>query len=581
MEAAILLGLVGIGYLKNKEQKTPIDSTVIEDISKVNTGNVYDSTNYYKETNEQVKELAKENFTDSFDPDKNVFNSKKVPKRETLITDLKENFTDSVYSSISDNYIDQGDFLKNDQGISAQPFFKKAPAELDLSDTRQLDRHQGDNRLKESKRETAPFFQWEKNNNVFGNQFGEYIGDKSRYNESFNKNNELPFEQQRVSHIDSKSDLNREIKQIIADKTNIDILRSKNDQKVTYGGRVVSGKNVSEKRGNMGEFNHYDPDSFYENKDGERNFVTTGAFLKKAERPEQLLKETYRTTLNDQPIGIAGADYSDGQKRQKSRNPLKIQLPNDPIRNQGPGQFNGGSEFSRKGYRAMPNEREVTGERTYEGNLRKEVNNPNMGILDNAKKTIKETTIDSKNNGYLSNTTVNNQMGLLDGAKVTKKQTTIDSQNNGYISGGYNRLTSGYEEQRATVKETTLSEYTGNAGSVYFSGNMATDNYKNAETNPNKEIIAQGRAPTLNNTKIVNGPENMDIDIKKLNSDYMNQSENKLTHVYNSGPTTDQYDITTYKDKLDDTSIAGRIDKDLLNPFRENPYTQSLSSFAY
>ena len=151
MEAAILLGLVGIGYLKNKEQKTPIDSTVIEDISKVNTGNVYDSTNYYKETNEQVKELAKEKFSDSFHPDKNVFNSKKVPKRETLITDLKENFTDSVYSSISDNYIDQNDFLRNDQGISAQPFFKKAPAELDLSDTRQLDRHQGDNRLKESK----------------------------------------------------------------------------------------------------------------------------------------------------------------------------------------------------------------------------------------------------------------------------------------------------------------------------------------------------------------------------------------------------------------------------------------------
>lgn len=581
MEAAILMGLLGIGYLKNKEQKTPIDTSVNEDISKINTGNVYDSTNYYKETNDQVKKLAKENYDDSFNPTKNVFNSKKVEKRDTLISDLKENFTDSVYSSISENYIDQSDFLRNDQGITSQPFFKKAPAELDLQDTRQLDRHQGDNRLKESKKETSPFFQWEKNNNVFGNQFGEYIGDKGRYNESFNKNNELPFEQQRVSHIDSKSDLNREIKQIIADKTNIDVLRSKNDQRVTYGGRVISGKDLSEKRGNMGEFNQYDPDSFYENKDGERNFVTTGAFLEKSQRPGQILKETYRTSLNDQPIGIAGADYSDGQKRQQSRNPMKIQLPNDPIRNQGNGQFNGDADFSRKGYRPLPNEREVTGERTYEGNIRREVGNPKLGILDGVKKTIKETTIDSKNNGYLSNTTINNQMGLFDGAKVTKKQTTIDSQNNGYISGGYNKLTMGNEEQRATVKETTLSEYTGAAGSAYFSGDMAIDNYKNAETNPNKEIIAQGRAPTLNNTKIVNGAENMDIHIKKLNSDYMNQSENKLTHVYNSGPTVDQYDITTYKDKLDDSSISDRIDKDLLNPFRENPYTQSLSSFAY
>jgi hypothetical protein len=45
MEAAILMGLLGIGYLKNKEQKTPIDTNVNEDISKINTGNVYDSTN--------------------------------------------------------------------------------------------------------------------------------------------------------------------------------------------------------------------------------------------------------------------------------------------------------------------------------------------------------------------------------------------------------------------------------------------------------------------------------------------------------------------------------------------------------
>lgn len=581
MEAVILLGLVGVGYLKNKEAKTPVDIVVSEDSKKYNSGNLYDSTDYYKETNEQIQELSEKSFNDSFKKDTNVFNSKKIPKRETSVDSLKENFTPSVYSSISGNYIDQSDFLTNDQGITAQPFFKKTPAELDLNDTRQLDRHQGDNRLKESKRETAPFFKLERNNNVFGNQFGEYIGDKSRYNESFNKNNELPFEQQRVSHIDSKSNINREIKQIIADKTNIDTMRTKTNPKLTYSGRVISGKDISEKRGNMGEFNHYNPDGFYENKEGERNFVTTGAFLEKSERPDQLLKETYRTSLNDQPLGIAGADYSDGQKRQKMTDPTKIQLPNDPIRNQGPGKYNGDADFSRSGYRAVPNEREVTGERTYESNVRKEVSNTNMGILDTVKKTIKETTIDSKNNGYLSNTTINNKMGLLDGARVTKKQTTIDSKNNGYISGGYNKLTSSYEEPRATVKETTLSEYTGVAGSAYFNGNMDIDNYKNAETNPNKEIISQGRPPTLNNTKIVNGAENIDIDIKKLNSDYMNQSENKLTKVYNSGPNVDQYDITTYKDKLDDSSITDRIDKDLLNPFRNNPYTQSLSSFAY
>ena len=46
-------------------------------------------------------------------------------------------------------------------------------------------------------------------------------------------------------------------------------------------------------------------------------------------------------------------------------------------------------------------------------------------------------------------------------------------------------------------------------------------------------------------------------------------------------PTDNNCEITTMKDRLEDTSIATRIDPSLLNPFRNNPYTQSLESFAY
>ena len=89
----------------------------------------------------------------------------------------------------------------------------------------------------------------------------------------------MPFEQERVSHIDTKSGVNREIKQLIAEKTNIDKLRTKTNQKNTYEGRIISGKSMNENRGNMGKFNQYDPDKFYENSP-DRYFTTTGAFLK-------------------------------------------------------------------------------------------------------------------------------------------------------------------------------------------------------------------------------------------------------------------------------------------------------------
>ncbi len=578
MEAAVLLGLVAVGYLKNKKDDgdNPIITNVNSNVNMSNGENIYDSGDYYNETKKEVKDLVKNNFNSSMNEGSNVINDKNLDRNLNV-----EGFQELIYSNNSGETIDSEDFLRNDQGITSQPYFKKAPNPIDFNDTRSLDRHQGDNRLRESKREQGQMFPLERNDNVFGNQFGEYIGDKSRYLESRVKKNELPFEQEKVSHIDTKSNINSEIKQMIADKTNIDLLRTKTNQQKTYEGRIVSGKNINENRGNMGESRKYDPDKFYENSP-ERYFTTTGAILKERGNPEHLLKDTYRSSLNKQELGGASANYTKGEKRSKYKKPLKIQLQNDTNRNVGADQFSGDANFSRKGYRALPNEREVTSERTYEGILSTDVGNHTVGILDDIKGTIKETTINPANNGYMGNTTVNTTQGIQDGVRVTKKQTTIDSANNGYMSGGFNKLTMGNEEQKVTIKESTLRGYTGVAGSQGYGRDMLKDNYMNAETNPNKEVIAQGRMPTLSNTKVVNGGEHMNMEVKKIDSDYMNQSENKLSKVYSTNIDKESIELTTMKNKLEDSELmSDRIDKDLLNPFKNNPYTQSLSSFAY
>ena len=61
------------------------------------------------------------------------------------------------------------------------------------------------------KTEIPNMFKPEKEN-ICGNYFGEYIGDKSRYVESNLKTNELPFEQVKVTPIDDKSNQMTEIK---------------------------------------------------------------------------------------------------------------------------------------------------------------------------------------------------------------------------------------------------------------------------------------------------------------------------------------------------------------------------------
>ena len=595
MEALVMIGLIGLGLISNnnedsEEGNNHVTVDVDKEVHLPTSDNLYHS-DFYNESQKMINNKAMHNFESSYEDGNKVVNNQKLNRLGSGyleesdqamndINEVKENFSDYIYSNATDEYTRRDEFLKNDQGITAQPFFRKAPTEVDLNDTRQLDRHQGDNQYNVSKREVGFFFELEKDlGNVHGNTFGEYIGDKSRYNDSLYKTSELPFQQERVSNIDVKSNLNREIGQIHADRNSIDALRSKNDPKLTYKGTVLAGKNLSEKRGLEGETFNHRPEKYYENNE-DRYFVTNGAYLEKSGRPEEIMKDTFRSKFNNQPLGPAAANYSFGEKRSNYKKSSKMQLPSDTTRNVGASAHFNDKDFSREGYRALPNEREVTGSRVHNTNLSTDVSNHKMGLFDDPKETKKQMTINSKNNGYIANTSINNTVGLMDSVKTTKKQTTINTKNNGYLKGP-EQLTNGYESPEMTTKDSTLFSYTGIGGGD-VKGNLSNENYMNAETNPTKEIIAQGRTPTLNNTKIVNGVSDMNVDIKKLHTDYLNYRENGIHQVHErTADPNNMGDVTTMKNKLEDRSISQRIDGNLLDPFKNNPYTQPLTSFAY
>ena len=118
-------------------------------------------------------------------------------------------------------------------------------------------------------------------------------------------------------------------------------------------------------------------------------------------------------------------------------------------------------------YQMYPNERDVTTLRTYDSNISKEIPDSTLGLMDSVKKTIKQTTIDSKNNGYINGGMDMPTERLYDEIKKTKKQFTSSDQN-----------------------------YMGVGGSEVA---QPTDylQYDNAETNATKELIAQGRYPVL------------------------------------------------------------------------------------
>ena len=73
----------------------------------------------------------------------------------------------------------------------------------------------------------------------------------------------------------------------------------------------------------------------------------------------------------------------------------------------------------------------------------------------------------------------------------------------------------------------------------------------------------------------------MNVDIKKIENDYFTYSISNPDKIYQEIPTDNTCEYTQDKDTLDNVKLSDRLDPNMLDPFRENPYTQSLASFAY
>ena len=81
-------------------------------------------------------------------------------------------------------------------------------------------------------------------------------------------------------------------------------------------------------------------------------------------------------------------------------------------------------------------------------------------------------------------------------------------------------------------------------------------NYCNMETDPSKEIIAQGRDPTLSNVKLTNGVDTVNMDIKKIDCDQITQREVPINKVYQKIPTDFKCQLTADKYTLDNDKLA-------------------------
>ena len=545
METAILLGLIGIGYLQKESNRDEAHPEISADLNLPKHNSVYDQNNF-DESKKIEKTLAEDVIRRMNDDSTNIVDvngitnnahrltglneqmyngleDREIPRADGIgfqgTMDNNEDVSEYVYSQSLGAYVKSDDFLTNDQGINnGVPFISgtNSQAPINYDDVSRLEAHQGGNSAKYygGKREMPQMFE-PTPEDIYGNKFVGPMADQNRYIPGQHRTGELPFEQERIQPIDVKSELNREIDLAIAKTRSIDTLRTLTNQKHTYEGRVIEGEHIN-RRGIQATVDKNAPYRDYKNSP-ERYFTTATDVKASTVRSKEILPFTNRQYLNRTLLGHAAPQNgtSAEEKRPEVFKGLKQQLGVQTERNV-VGEVPANIDHERLGYEAYPNERDVTVERTYEGNVKTYIPEYELGLQDPVRKTKKETTIELNRNG---------------------------------IAG------------------TTVSQ------------DVSRQAELNSDTNPTKEIIAQGREPTLSNVKLWEGKESMNIDIKKLDSDYMTQYQTGLTKVYTKLSKDDSCQLTRDKYQLDDADLLiEQINPDLLNPFRENPYTHSLAS---
>ena len=227
--------------------------------------------------------------------------------------------------------------------------------------------------------------------------------------------------------------------------------------------------------------------------------------------------------------------------------------------------------------------KETTEVNSHEGNICVAQVKNQVYDYDTAPKiTIRNTldTIDYETNSTGANIPNKMETRVLDEAKKTIRETTEDTDYRGiakYEKGA------GYQidpaDAPATQKQFTSDyEYTGIAGSSSIEGQRTNTAERNARLNLNKQSIAKGRKPMGSNVKIWNGKEVMNV-LHKRQMSGANAERVEKSAVYQKTPSNEGKLYTNLRVNLSNDVQQDLINPEILDAFKENPYTHSLSSY--
>jgi len=525
------------------------------------------------------------------------------------------------------------------------PFFRGQLKQnsLDSANNQVLDSYTGASKTLFAKREQTPFF--EPTKEPIGNPYGmEAATDflQSRYVEPKNRGGERPVEPIRVGKglDDGYTELpSGGFQQTAGEEfmlrrmARTDDLRTANNPKLSYfqpvvpGAAVVTAPTAPE---DIGEVRKYNPDKFYVNEKGERNFVTVGADQKATVRSVQVLKNTTRPDTSKPYEGIAGqaegkATYTIGS----TRTPLAKQMGTWGFRNADlTANFNPDTDaqendYGKSGVEIRPNERFYTGERVMGLNVKPDEREVALPQQDFVRPTRAEETIDLNRVGVAGPVDAQPKLTVYDPndvARTTIKETTED---NGYLGieapadcaqkltvydpddimkvTGRNTLadwdwyrnlgrqdTPGAAEIRLqdavrNTQKAALSARSGYTGTAILASGKAEKDQtdaRNMRQYAQRENVARGRTPMGSSVKLFNAEDNINLTYRKLNADIVNDRENNVDRVPNLPSSTEVLGIQRPRTVLKLDVSAVRNAPIFVASLENNPYVIPLHKSA-
>ena len=594
-EIAIPLAVLGAMYIisnKNENQKVkPANSKIIESFNNNSLPNTKKPVvNYPVEKND---DLLNQTNVQTYSGYKNTTdNLYQVSGYEKALANAMSEKVEN-FESLTGNIINPNSFNHNNQ----QPFFgAKTTQNIEKGYEGLLDTYTGMGSQQNQKQAQAPLFKPEANmTHVHGTPIStDFIQDRQRSVLTQKMNNVKPWRSIKVAPGLDKgytsegfggfnAGMMERTKQNMP-KT-VDELRVSTNPKVTYGGQILGAYAPKQQQSvaTQPKVSKNRPDTSFEHGES-RWFTTTGIEKAQKARSSVILQPENRITTTREYFGNAAdregeGPYQPGHFRQSHKQQLKSENMGTAVKDGAWG--NNDMNYGKKGFTAFTNSRTLTGETSNLGIAGSVVSALTAPLLDLLRPTRKQNVIGNmRPMGNVQGVNGNHAEPVWNPNDTPAPTIREQTENTKHMLMGGAKQNDGYMTTKprpvAQERDTTSCYYGGNSSAQ--GGTTKPRPYDadyNARLNPNKEIVSRVDRYNIGNQSLGSYAQN----ITTFSNTATNPSQ-LYPSMSKALPSMQTHGEISGKNTRERAIDCQRNDPAMVEAFNQNPYSQSLQSWA-